>query len=125
MIGWRPVLVTCLALGILAIAGFHTNGPDPTCKNADSLRSQGLLEDAHSAYVKLLGEHSTDPCVTKGLDLVIWTQCDRAAELVEPTPADAKKAYRAIATSTPVRAATACARLGLLRLAGKSPETSR
>ena len=120
MIGWWPVLLPVLAVAIAGLAGVHSwrdTRTSPPCKSAHALLGDGLLREARTAYVELLKQDETDPCVTKGLDDVTNAACVRAATLAAADRRDGIKAYQAIATAEPVRGAAQCALTALSRLA--------
>jgi hypothetical protein len=104
------------ALLVFTAAILHVDSPDGPCDRADSLADEGLLSDAHKEYATALRDNPGEACAGEGLDDLIAAQCRRAATLVAASPADAKKAYVAIATAEPVRDAAVCARDGLTTL---------
>ena len=124
MIGWRPVVSTVLAAGVLGLVVLHAReeAAPPPCDAAKRMRAGGMLEQARTAYVRLLSAGESDACVKAGLDGVTWAQCRRASRLGAASREEGMKAYVAIATAEPVRGAALCARDGITRLAGGAPE---
>lgn len=124
MIGWRPVLVTVLALGLVALAVVHADGDPPPCDKAQGAQAKGLLTSARAEYVRLLKEGESDSCVTEGLDAVTRAQCSRAAILAAANAKEGMKAYVSIATAEPVREAATCARSAMSALADAEATTA-
>jgi hypothetical protein len=89
-------------------ARFRLAASPPSCEAADRAERQGLLTEAHRAYIALVTKPATRTCAATGLAKIRAERCAVARGLeADGRHAAAEKAFTAIATTEP---AGACAR---------------
>jgi hypothetical protein len=107
MIGWRPYLVTALALLVLAGAVLDVSANGRVgCASADALQKSQLLAKAGDAYRAVLKKDANSGCAKTGLASVTHDQCDRAGRIAASDPSAARTLLLAVASADPPVPAT-------------------
>jgi hypothetical protein len=84
MIGWRPYLLTGLALVLFAIVALDVRaaGRDaPVCAKADALRKAGYLTAAERAYAAISRDDGPTQCADDGREQAENDECARAQQI--------------------------------------------
>jgi hypothetical protein len=125
MIGWRPYLVSLLALLLVAVVVLNVDDagrkPDP-CKAAYKLygaKNDLLLAQARVAYLAVLTKNPDSSCAKDGLVLVSDAQCQRARLIAPAAPHTAHKLLVAIASADPPTPVGSCVWRALGSLPGE------
>jgi hypothetical protein len=109
MIGWRPVLLTALALIVIAGAVLDVvaagRKPD-VCAPAQKLVRGRDFTAARSAYDTVLKQDPDSSCAVQGLRQVTAAQCVQAQRIAVSDPAAAHQQLLALAEQDPVPGAT-------------------
>jgi hypothetical protein len=111
MIGWRPYLLTALAVVLVAVAilDVHASLRRPSaCATADSLRAGQLLDQARNEYASVLRAHPAAACATAGLVKTTAAQCEKAQAIASFEPAEARTELVALAAADPSPPARSC-----------------
>jgi hypothetical protein len=103
MIGWRPYLLTGLALVLLAVVALDVvaaGRPAEACRTADGMRSSGQLVKADQAYAAVLQDDASSRCAKSGRRLVAQALCQRI-NAVGDDASERRKRFLALATADP------------------------
>jgi hypothetical protein len=94
MIGWRPYLLTLLALALIAVVVLDvvaaSRGPS-SCAKADGLRNAGLYTEADKEYAAVLRDDAKSGCAAKGRSQVGVGQCTRLRPIIAADAAEGRK----------------------------------
>jgi hypothetical protein len=122
MIGWRPYVLTLLAVALVAAAVVDTEGSrqkakrdaekaqkkslaaKTSCSAADKARVNGLLVSAARRYRAVLAVEASSSCASSGLEETLSRECAHAKALARVDRAQGRKELLRLASSEPVSA---------------------
>jgi hypothetical protein len=124
MLGWRPFLLSGVALLLIAVAALDAStagrSSPASCGPANKLRDGGLISEARKAYVAILKSEPKSACALAGVRQVTSKDCERLRRIATTDPAAARTLLLADAKADPPPAASSCVwtRLAALPAAG-------
>jgi hypothetical protein len=116
MIGWRPYLLTALAVLLLALVVVDVDTTlrnSSACASANALMADGFLSGARQQYTSLLTAHPTTSCAVTGLRTNTKEQCAHARALATLEPTEARSELMALVTGDPALPPSSCVLIGL------------
>jgi hypothetical protein len=127
MIGWRPYLLTGLALVVLAVVVLDVvaaDRPAPECATADGLRAAGFLARADRAYASILSSDAASGCAQEGRRTVTDAQCRRVRAIGAADAAEQRKQVLRLAAADPEPPTDSCVWAALAALPPATTSTS-
>jgi hypothetical protein len=119
VIGWRPYLLTVIALAIVAVACLDQLAPasaGSSCSRQHSQLQAGLVDTALSGYVATETADPQSKCAAAGVVTAQRKLCARAVELAASDLVDARSQLATLARSDPTPRSRSCVWSDLKRL---------
>jgi hypothetical protein len=113
MIGWRPYLLTGLALllvvvAVLDVAGAGRKPSRDPCASAAMLAQARFFSQARDAYAAVLKSDPTSKCATGGLTTTTYDLCVQAQRIAQSDVAQAHRQLVVISETDPRPVSTSC-----------------
>ena len=111
MIGWRPYLLTGVAIVLLAAVGFDvasTVRQHDACASAARLAGARDFAAARTSYDSVLKSDAHSACASAGLANAISAECVEAQRIATTDPEEAHTQLLALAESMPLPGPRSC-----------------
>jgi hypothetical protein len=108
MIGWRPLLLTAVAVALLVVVGLDAAKSTGPCSSADAVIGAREYVKARASYATVLEHDSHSSCAKAGLARATAGECVRAERIADTDAPEARTELLAVAEADPPPGPDAC-----------------